>query len=741
MARRSIIPHGASGMHPISSLPDGIWITNAMLARALERLQHVYPVPRRCLSTCPGPLESRRRLGKRHMTAAVPHFAASPFPWGIELSVNLGQWTWEAPIPPQDRHKKQVGLFERFLRGLEDLGNEDVEPVIVTQPQAVSGPEPEPLSPVGQARADLNNRLVSFFKVDDEEALMKACDPYLVKILRMVGRRSLSKDDFILALDPFDKSFRQRASDTVLDKVLARQLTYIIHAIHRSRTSQTEDIYGEHVWHQCFKTVLQMAPQTSTFDCLDELLRLLRQYKRIHLDPSDYIELMRSHILLEVSQGEQYPTRPVSNRLLRRSMYICRMVVARGPVKETLEHLAQSCLEITDDDMKRHTILFQLLLKLAAVPELSTSEFTALVSNTHNTEGWAESEVFQLMALRFMTQTKWKIKPQAMDKWIQQPCQLQSWAAMLEDACHFEMKKRRANLKALYRTSDTFGHLGTWMKSMRLLGNHNEILCEIMKGEEDPFLVLAIWEFYNEGWPNPDRMPWYLWARHAEKLLRDPRLPPDLIWKIAEFHPTRAKLWLPTPIRGNISNTMDFLAALAQTSLKNPGWTTRQRLRFIEQAINWGKVLGLPMAQSLIQILAETLLQDLEEGKMGRKSRLTYLVSKIKQFYGREQADKVAVSLDGWRWTNKHRSGEMMRMPVATQTTDHEPGELFDEPSGKTLKEPLKLPLKKCLVTPIKRAWEEPLQPIGLEYEIETEETQDGEEYLELTMKAQRRSM
>ena len=148
-----------------------------------------------------------------------------------------------------------------------------------------------------------------------------------------------------------------------------------------------------------------------------------------------------------------------------------------------------------------------------------------------------------------------------------------------------------------------------------------------------------------------------MWARHAEAIVTHPDLPPDLIWQIAEFCSSKTATRLKAPIVRNLVFMMDFLEEICQFYMKKPGLTTRQRLRYIETAINWGKRTGQHMSQPAIQILAEILLQDLEEGKMGRKTRLRYLVKKIRHFYGKEQASKVAVSLDGWRWTNRRRGG------------------------------------------------------------------------------------
>ncbi|RGP65632.1 hypothetical protein FLONG3_9135 [Fusarium longipes] len=662
MPRRCLIPHYRSATRPVPSSPEGIWVTNAMLARAIERFHHVYPVPRRSLSSCPGPLESRRRLGKRHMTAVVPDSYASPFPWSIELPIDLGKWTWQAPTLPQDRRHKKVGLLERFLRSLEDIDCQENPSINTT-----TIPQTAALSPVEQVLVELSEFLVSFQDVGDGKALYKACEPYLLKVLDMIDDKTISADDLVLSLNPFDETFKSRVPAQVLDYVLARQWISIIHCIHDNRIRPTCDVFGGHLWYQCLKTVFQMTPQPLTFDFLDELLRLTRQSEKIILDSEDYITLMREHLFFETSRARQDPSQPISTQALRRNIYLSRMFgVIDSAHMDVYQKLSQSCLETSTGTTGRRVMAYHLLLKLATTPGLKIREFTKLVQNAYDTSEWTELEVWQFAALRLMNQSQWKLRPEYLQEWSEKPSRLHSWAALIDSAFHRHAKKRKANLRALSFTSDACGQLGTLMKAVRLLRNHNEIVSDMVKTEEDPHHALTIWEFYNEDQTTPDKLPWYIWARHAEAIVMDIDLPADLIWRVADFHPERSLNKLRTPIRQGTVYTMEFLVEIGQLYMKRPDMTTRARLRYIEKVINLGKASRQPMPQSLVQMLAEIILQDLEMGNMGRKTRLEYLVSKVEQFCGKEQAQKVALSIDGWRWTNRNRMTQTLPMPSSS---------------------------------------------------------------------------
>jgi hypothetical protein len=651
MPRRCAPLHCRSGMRPVSSSPEGIWVTNVMLARAIERFHHVYPVPRRSLSACPGPLESRRRMGKRHMTAIIPDSHASPFPWTfpwtIELPTSLGEWSWEAPVPRESRHKKTVGLLERFLRNLEDDQTIDATPLHQTAA----------VTPVGQAIVELNKHLALLPELDDARVVFKACESYVLDVMIMIEEKTISSDDLLLTLDPFDENIKRRASAEVLDNVLSRQWIYIIHCIYDTRKGGYLDLYGGEVWLQCLKRVFRMTPQPLTFDFLDELLRLTRLYPNVTVEFNDYYDLMRSHLLLETSQSQQHPdSQPVSTHLLRRNIYLSRMFVLENSTPIiTYEQACQSWIEMGKDDIERRTITFHMMLKLASTPGIDSKHFAILVNNLHATQGWTETEVWQFLALRLMKASGWKLPPEYLMRWLEMPTPLHSWAALVHSGFHRQARKRKVNFSTLLSTSDAFGHLDTLMKAVRLMKNHKKCVSEMIRREQNPVFALTVWEAYNEGMETPDKLPWHIWVRHAEFLITDPAIPVGVIWKIAEFHPNNVGIKLRHPKKWNIVYAMDFLAVIGQLYMKRPDLTIRTRLRYIEQAISLGKACRQPMSQSLIQLYAEIQLKDLEMGKMGRKSRLQYLVSKIEEFYGKDQAEKVAVTLDGWRHSNKTR--------------------------------------------------------------------------------------
>ena len=84
--------------HRILMSCDSIWISDHLLAAAFARYYAVSRVALRHASSTPGPLENRRRMGKRQM-GELSCIQPSPGPplWEFTSTVDLSQWTWQPP--------------------------------------------------------------------------------------------------------------------------------------------------------------------------------------------------------------------------------------------------------------------------------------------------------------------------------------------------------------------------------------------------------------------------------------------------------------------------------------------------------------------------------------------------------------------------------------------------------------------------------------------------------------------
>ncbi|KAH8815074.1 hypothetical protein F5884DRAFT_895022 [Xylogone sp. PMI_703] len=92
---------------------DSVWLSEEILERYFRRFCAISRTARRHGSSVPGPMESRRRLGKRrmaHASEAVP-IARQEFPtfWGTFVHVDMTQWQWQPPkSPPSESPNKTL---------------------------------------------------------------------------------------------------------------------------------------------------------------------------------------------------------------------------------------------------------------------------------------------------------------------------------------------------------------------------------------------------------------------------------------------------------------------------------------------------------------------------------------------------------------------------------------------------------------------------------------------------------
>ncbi|KAL1892737.1 hypothetical protein Sste5346_006820 [Sporothrix stenoceras] len=114
---------------------DGIWITDLVLASAFAHYCRISALPasttttRRFASNVPGPLESRRRLGKRQMTDQLssqlslgPGGPLLPA-WGLPNTPDLREWTWSPPRSVQELAGQDQNENVVLSRKVQDKSN------------------------------------------------------------------------------------------------------------------------------------------------------------------------------------------------------------------------------------------------------------------------------------------------------------------------------------------------------------------------------------------------------------------------------------------------------------------------------------------------------------------------------------------------------------------------------------------------------------------------------------------
>lgn len=99
--------------------PESIWLSDEILFTAFQRFCAVSKTTRRYGSFVPGPLEARRRLGKRRMThiseASPTYESQAAFSWHFLGSVDRTQWQWQAPTSRPEPKEKPKAILPDWL--------------------------------------------------------------------------------------------------------------------------------------------------------------------------------------------------------------------------------------------------------------------------------------------------------------------------------------------------------------------------------------------------------------------------------------------------------------------------------------------------------------------------------------------------------------------------------------------------------------------------------------------------
>ncbi|KAI0841966.1 hypothetical protein F5Y06DRAFT_164936 [Hypoxylon sp. FL0890] len=112
----------------LRSQTDSVWVLEALVATEFERYCVTSRTVARYGSSVPGPMESRRRTGKRRMgeLSLGQSHSASPL-WGLENLADLTQWQWKPPSSPDallQQHQVENTQRWSLARALRSLFHE-----------------------------------------------------------------------------------------------------------------------------------------------------------------------------------------------------------------------------------------------------------------------------------------------------------------------------------------------------------------------------------------------------------------------------------------------------------------------------------------------------------------------------------------------------------------------------------------------------------------------------------------
>ncbi|KAL2685260.1 hypothetical protein Neosp_006357 [[Neocosmospora] mangrovei] len=598
------------------------------------------------------PAPARSRPGDRHMTAILPESRASPLPWTIDLPYNLGEWTWEAPNAPADRHKKKPSRFERLLSWLEGPTQEDasIPAPTPTTPTTPAGTIPaETISNAQEVLVEFKDALARRQGKESRASLSKACEPYTNRLLELIRLRAISLDDMTSALDPFDSRIRKKVSTQILDCVHAWYLENIVNAIYASRTVPSHDAFGKEFWHQFFDVVIALTPQRPTFRLFQILVIKGVQDISFSTDPEYYRRLFVAHILHQATLRVQKADRAAEQHA---TLFTEIKFFRKGGLVKFCDALIESCMAIPGDNEFRKRMSYHLLQTLAYIIPLTKSTFGRFASRINGTSPWKKQEAFILVRARLLSKAHNRIKVATYYRRSLNLAGGRHWTWLIKAALGDSSKQRQLqNLRTLTHSCTVVGNLGKLLTAAARMPNGGSILRDMLIASRDHHVALAAWATYNDGRAKNAKWGWYIWLPYIKAMMEDPEINAGLVWDAIDLLPFKSIQTLaPEYHWEGIGDRMTLLEKMSDWYMLRTDVTPRQQLRFVERCIAHGQVAGGPMSKHLLANLAKLVIRDLEEGSMGRTARLRYLIDMAEHYLGPEEGAKIRHQLEGWRW-------------------------------------------------------------------------------------------
>lgn len=618
--RRRLVSHG-----------DNTWVSEALLASVFERYFAVSHVPRRRASSTPGPLESRRRLGKRRIGDLNAGYAPSSLPdWASPDALDLSKWKWEPPTLVSVREAQrqaQLQLTQHWL------GRWLLPPSARDRSETV---EPPPPPTTLESLQQFRSR-VSAEQLPD---LMQACDDICLQLKNSsvsVADRGLLVESLSDVLAALDERFGG-ASDAV--SLFAPLYSAVVGRLFATPKTESPTMDSE--------LSRSLLTQLLVLDAGDELCRLFeltmgyipakqRDNVLAHVEAildKFFLSWSKAAISIGVSQVQ---IKAISGALSLLSW--SKPSVFRAAERLLLEHPGtpeQQC-------HVRHAWL----RVLAQLPVLGTNAllkaFATLLGDRAVAAGVSNLDLCELL-LQHWSSTGRVGKPERVRALFgqllssEEPTPISAlahalytldgtWEPRIVELCRVLRDTGRINeLAAAFG-----GHSQHQIPSPRLL-RKVAIACG------DSRVALALHDVYRTIPKAKRHKAWSeeIWSRYLEQAVCDPSTPIKVVWRLLRLcKPSEA--------------TAEIAAKLAYEQAHSGNLSTRATLRRVEECIAFLQMGGAGLPPRALIAAYRVVTRDLAGKDWGRTSRLVWFVDLVRRECGAEKAEECRNMLRSWR--------------------------------------------------------------------------------------------
>lgn len=684
----------------IRSASEGIWVTDTVLARAFERYCASSPAARRYVSFAPGPLESRRRLGRRHMTGLYSFQAHALLqPWALEMPANMGNWQWQAPFRREDPSRMTWEV-------LPATPPETWTSSITTAPQYAEAPGHvefggDGFTPSKTDVPDDMRWLLAQIRSEDFDDLQPSIDIFIKSLKAHASKKNLTPTqlkDVLTVLPPklVRKYGRMQASSGLV--ALFDATCGVIDSSKRLSRRRIKPA----VWTRFIKQLQLLDGQRSACELLARIIPLVRPDSLGHLS-TDVIDVLKSisQRLAQESTQEDGGT-PSPSAIPRVGNNPTEPHKHQESWPEPTTHLpfqdhavsialsldrywAESCtgymaalpeavIPSVKPQTQRMLRVFWLSV-LARIPSVRQDDLlhwmTKYFGAASEADSLSDTEISQLLALHW-TSRGYLSKPDdilsAMSSQTEGPVLVQLVNAIWSET----RSDRQAGFAiSLCKCLTMLGRLHPFVDSLEALCLESdevdavpvELVARACKDYELALRLRRLTDEHPQKFPGSARAwDWRVWDEQMPQLSADHSVGPRELRALLSVD----RRWRPNPgqrrrsVQGTLSyGTVAHLERSAWDVVTHfvtdapPGRRlTRTALHLVTTRVQYMKANGVKPTASILKALTRVVISDLEDGQKGRKTRLKWLVELIAATQGSQAAEEAARMLSRWSRLN-----------------------------------------------------------------------------------------
>ncbi|TDZ33692.1 hypothetical protein C8035_v011194 [Colletotrichum spinosum] len=649
-----------------------IWITDSVLLNAFERYCHVSHLSRRTSSSLPGPLESRRRVGKRRMTdMRLDHQSAPPF-WVSEPLVDLRKWTWHPPSFRSSKDKEDLQHNERQ----RDKSSPTRQSLLDWLPRLVAenmrndegNTEQSLLNdyPSTDALADKLLQARAAVAASTPDAIQSAFYNFIVGLEQDLKLGVWDSQAVAMAISTFPQSLYDTAADReVVNAGIEMFLSAVVNGVAGSKMMRRR--LKAEFWNELLKRVSQLEANDAT---------ILLFHTTLHAVPSAHIKHIHEGIIAAVQ------TLAMSGSLwLTRAADIGAALHKLPPEDEStlfdkLEAAVYASSEVFDAGVRREYRILWLQI-LSHLPQVGMDYLIdACVRSACFHPDWpgpVGRDLSQLLVQQWHSRRylhRWK---NFKDEWNHEldcngELSLGKLALRIGELDHSMqsmrlLEKFTTALSRLERRKDLIGELRRICETWETIPV--EPFRRIALASQDHRVALDLHVLLQDHEVKTDdsieaSWDWTVWKMYAKQMIDDEHLCTSHVWRQISKD-AQWKMLRSEPRRRHMNRKIDLVRDMAVWFSQANHLSDRTALRRVSACLQWLRYYKTDLSPEVVMSLVSVVTREFKRGEFGRTLRINWMLELVEQHRSPKERRELAAVLQRWRSANSELAAQRAR--------------------------------------------------------------------------------